>query len=230
EGRHIDPNNMHIINTLGSLYAAMGRNADAERVLTEGRRIDPNDIHIINTLGSLYAAMGRNADAERVLTEGRRINPDDLYTINVLGNFYLHQQRYEDFNKLFVETRSAGKDDAVYLTVVAKGALLQHKRELARRAAYAALHIQITASAAALYVAAADSDDFLLPKLSKYFGEKFQEIIKQATAMKGDPSLIDELDPGLAPRTSPVLVLGGTPVNRAAAKTFRNNRQDRSPA
>ena len=183
-------------------------------------------MHTINTLGNLYAGTGRAAAAEQVLLRGREIDPRNMVTINTLGNLYLNRQRYDDFNRLAVATTPVGKNDATYLAVVAKGALLQHKPELARRAAYASMHNRMTAPAATLYVAAADQDDFLLPKLRAHFAAKYPEIEQKAASMKGDPALVAALDPGLAPRISPVLASGGLflqPVNRGAVNTFRRD-------
>jgi predicted Zn-dependent protease len=214
-----------IVSSQAKRLAGEGRVADAIQLLESGIAEHPMNVFFLNQAAHLCKRNRQPNKAIEFCERSRRIDPSNMVTITTLGNLYLNQQRYDHFNKLVVATSSQGKNDATYLTVVAKGALLQHKPELARRTSYAALHNRPQVSAAAIYVAVAEPDDFYLNKLRVHFGETTYGKIEQlAFGMRGDPSLIESLDPGFAPRTSPVLESGGyytRPANRAAVATFR---------
>lgn len=78
---------------LATLYAQLGRVADAETSLRAALRLDPRFVPALVNLADLFRAQGRDADAERFLEQALRAAPDGAEALHALGLLRVHQGR-----------------------------------------------------------------------------------------------------------------------------------------
>lgn len=80
----LDPTHLHSAY-LGALYAYLGRNEDAQKVLEKGRELDRYDARVRVELGNVYLQLGRAKDAITVLKEACAINPGAMEPVRALS-------------------------------------------------------------------------------------------------------------------------------------------------
>jgi predicted CXXCH cytochrome family protein len=78
---------------LASLYARLGRAADAESELREALVIDPRFVPALVNLADLFRAQGRDADTERFLEQALTIAPGNAEALHALGLLRVRQRR-----------------------------------------------------------------------------------------------------------------------------------------
>ncbi len=82
--------------SLGSIYAATGRTAEAVAVLTRARELSPNSDEANRRLGAAYEAAGRAEEAIAAYRKAIEINPYYWLNSSVLGGAYFKTGRLED--------------------------------------------------------------------------------------------------------------------------------------
>jgi tetratricopeptide (TPR) repeat protein len=70
---------------LGALYAYLGRNEDAQKILEKGRELDRYDAAVRVELGNVYLQLGRTKDAITVLKEACAISPGAMEPVRALS-------------------------------------------------------------------------------------------------------------------------------------------------
>ncbi|HNP37604.1 MAG TPA: SDR family NAD(P)-dependent oxidoreductase, partial [Woeseiaceae bacterium] len=91
----LNPNLPVVHAALGELYAATGRNADAETSYQRALAVDPSNVAALTGLGDVYLSQNRVADAEAVLTRATDVHPGDATAYRSLGNFYYYTGRFD---------------------------------------------------------------------------------------------------------------------------------------
>jgi tetratricopeptide (TPR) repeat protein len=75
--------------SLGSIYTATGKAAEATAELTRALQLAPNSDEGYRRLGDAYRAAGKKDDALKAYLKATEINPYYWYNFNALGNAYL---------------------------------------------------------------------------------------------------------------------------------------------
>jgi predicted CXXCH cytochrome family protein len=78
---------------LATLYARLGRLADAESELRTALWLDPSFVPALVNLADLFRGQGRDADGERFLDQALRAAPDHAEALHALGLLRVRQSR-----------------------------------------------------------------------------------------------------------------------------------------
>ena len=70
------PNNAVLLNNLGFLYFAMGRNEEALSYLEKTLKLDPKRKEAHGNVAEVYLKMGRKSEAKQHFEEYLRLYPD----------------------------------------------------------------------------------------------------------------------------------------------------------
>jgi Flp pilus assembly protein TadD len=81
---------------LATLYARLGRPADAESALRTALWLDPRFVPALVNLADLLRVQGRDADGERFLEQALRVDPASAETLHALGLLRVRQGRRSD--------------------------------------------------------------------------------------------------------------------------------------
>jgi tetratricopeptide (TPR) repeat protein len=90
------PNASLLHNTLGNVYASLGRYQDAIEAIKQAIRIEPDLAEAHYDLGVAYGKLGRWQDAVEAYKQAIRIKPNYAEAHNNLGNVYPRLGRYQD--------------------------------------------------------------------------------------------------------------------------------------
>jgi tetratricopeptide (TPR) repeat protein len=81
---------------LATLYARLGRAADAEAALKTALVLDPRFVPALINLADLCRAQGREADGERALVQALQVAPDSAEALHALGLLRVRQGRHNE--------------------------------------------------------------------------------------------------------------------------------------
>ena len=93
----LDPNHVEALEFLGWSYLAMGRPADAERVLLHLTKVAPDRYRVYGWLGQTYDMLGRASDADHIhelerekIEERLARHPADVYARTIFATNLIH--------------------------------------------------------------------------------------------------------------------------------------------
>ena len=87
--------------TLGSVYNATGRSAEAIAILNHALELAPNSDDAYRRLGGAYARIGRNDDAISAYQKAIGINPYYWFNYNAAGEAYKRMGKFDEALKAF---------------------------------------------------------------------------------------------------------------------------------
>jgi Flp pilus assembly protein TadD len=96
---------------LATLYARLGRPADAESALRTALLLDPHFVPALVNLADLLRAQGRDADGERFLDAAVRAAPDSPEALHALGLLRVRQGKVTEAVDL-LRRAAAGRPDS----------------------------------------------------------------------------------------------------------------------
>jgi predicted CXXCH cytochrome family protein len=99
EAVNADRPEMHL--NLATVYARLGRAADAEAALRAALVLDPHFVPALVNLADLFRVQGREADAERALAQALQETPDSAEALHALGLLRVRQGRHHEAVALF---------------------------------------------------------------------------------------------------------------------------------
>ncbi len=95
------PNNVFLINLIGSSYQKLGNNKKAVEIFLHILNLDNKNISAYNNLGNVFKTMKIFDEAEKNYKKALEINPDFVNTITNYGNLCFELNNYEDAIKNF---------------------------------------------------------------------------------------------------------------------------------
>ncbi len=95
------PNNIFLINLIGSSYQRLGNNKKAIDIFLHILNLDNKNISAYNNLGNVFKSMRNYEEAEKNYKKALEINPKFVNTITNYGNLFFELNNYEDAIKNF---------------------------------------------------------------------------------------------------------------------------------
>lgn len=96
-----DPQNVHILNRIGTLYDQLGNSAAAEKAYKQALKIEPNNAMIHNNLAFSYILRQRWDDAETELVHAIELSPDFARARINMGMVLGQTNRFDDSLRQF---------------------------------------------------------------------------------------------------------------------------------
>ena len=95
------PNNIFLINLIGSSYQRLGENKKAIDIFLHILNLDNKNIAAYNNLGNAFKSMRNFEEAEKNYKQALEIKPDFVNAITNYGNLFFELNNYEDAIKSF---------------------------------------------------------------------------------------------------------------------------------
>ncbi len=95
------PNNIFLINLIGSSYQGLGDYKKAIEIFLHSLNLDNKNITTYNNLGNVFKSMRNFEEAEKNYKKALEIKPDFVNAITNYGNLFFELNNYEDAIKNF---------------------------------------------------------------------------------------------------------------------------------
>jgi len=118
--------NLDVVHTsLGDLYRATGRYADAETAYLTALANDPVNVDALRGLGIAYQHLGRPLEAENILRRATDAHPGNARAFNSLGVFHFQKGRFDEAATQYEYAAALRPDEAKYVTNLASAYMMQ---------------------------------------------------------------------------------------------------------
>ena len=97
------PDQAIIYNITALAYNAVGKAAEAQKILIKILQEQPNNINVLNNLGLACVELGNNIQAEKYFDKALELKSDFLDSLVNLGNLKMKQNKGEEARDLFVK-------------------------------------------------------------------------------------------------------------------------------
>jgi serine/threonine protein kinase/tetratricopeptide (TPR) repeat protein len=101
QARNLNDQLPEVCLSLGSVYSATGKSAEAIAILNRALELAPNSDDAYRRLGGAYAKIGRKEDAIIAYQKATEINPYYWFNFSTLGAAYFRMGKYEEALKAY---------------------------------------------------------------------------------------------------------------------------------
>ena len=108
-----EPENLELLEELGSLYQKTGRDEDALSVYQQVLDIDGKNLEAMNSLGSIYRKLKRYRESVSILEQGIIVDEHNIQLFYNLGFTYKEMKKYPGATHCFEMVIAHNKDDAL---------------------------------------------------------------------------------------------------------------------